>query len=243
MGMTSATPATASNRRRSCQSATVLSAISSCWSETSAMKRISPMIDATGARTGGGRSSGSKARAFCRRSETSCLARKMSVPHSNSTVTTLIPIPVLERTRRTALAPFMAVSIGKVISRSTSSGDMPCASATMVTDGAVRSGKTSTGARDAVQPPHASASAAAASTSRRLCSDQPMMRSIKSVVRQCVWPWPISSPPTAASLTRYAPLDTTRSPASTPLSTSTSSPSRMPSSTGRRVNDSPPACT
>src|SRR6056297_1608289 len=102
----------------------------------------------------------------------------MSVPHSNSMVTTLIPTPVLERTRRTPPAPFIAVSIGKVTSRSTSSGGMPCASATTVTEGAVRSGKTSTGACRELQPPQNSSNRAAASTSRRLPSDQRMMRSI-----------------------------------------------------------------
>ncbi|EXI74434.1 MAG: hypothetical protein AW07_01976 [Candidatus Accumulibacter sp. SK-11] len=41
--------------------------------------------------------------------------------------------------------PFIAVSIGKVISASTSSGAMPPASVISVTVGLFRSGKTSTG--------------------------------------------------------------------------------------------------
>jgi hypothetical protein len=60
-----------------------------------------------------------------------------------------MPTPVEERTRRTPEAPFNAVSIGKVMSVSTSSGAIPCASAMTVTVGAVRSGKTSTGMRTA----------------------------------------------------------------------------------------------
>ena len=73
----------------------------------------------------------------------------MSVSQSNSTQMTAIPTPVEERTRRTHDAPLSAVSIGKVIRLSTSSGAMPCASAMTVTVGAVRSGKTSTGIRAA----------------------------------------------------------------------------------------------
>src|SRR6056297_133727 len=102
----------------------------------------------------------------------------MSVPHSNSMVTTLMPMPVFDRTRRTPPAPFIAVSIGKVTRRSTSSGGMPWASATTVTEGAVRSGKTSIGERRAAQVPQASRNTAAASTSRRLFSDAFMIRSI-----------------------------------------------------------------
>ena len=80
-------------------------------------------------------------------------ARKMSVPQSNSTQTTEMPCAVEERTRRTPVAPFTAVSIGNVTSASTSSGAMPCASVRTVTVGAVRSGKTSTGMRAAVHAP------------------------------------------------------------------------------------------
>ena len=74
----------------------------------------------------------------------------MSVPQSNSTQTMEMPCEVEERTRRTPVAPFTAVSTGKVTSVSTSSGAMPCASVSTVTVGAVRSGKTSTGMRQAV---------------------------------------------------------------------------------------------
>ncbi len=69
----------------------------------------------------------------------------MSVPHSNSTQTIEIPLAVEERTLRTPVAPFTAVSTGKVTSLSTSSGAIPWASVITVTVGAVRSGKISTG--------------------------------------------------------------------------------------------------
>jgi hypothetical protein len=54
-------------------------------------------------------------------------------------------MPEAERTRRTSLAPFMADSMGKVTSVSTSSGARPCASVMMVTVGRLRLGKTSIG--------------------------------------------------------------------------------------------------
>lgn len=91
----------------------------------------------------------------------------MSVPHSNSTQTTAIPVEELERTRRTPVAPFMVVSMGKATRLSTSAGARPCASASTVSVGAVRSGKTSTGIRSAVSEPPMSRAAAIASTIRR----------------------------------------------------------------------------
>ena len=54
------------------------------------------------------------------------------------------PVVDDERTRRTSVAPFTAVSMGKVTRRSTSSGAMPVASVITVTVGALRSGNTST---------------------------------------------------------------------------------------------------
>ena len=91
-------------------------------------------------------------------------ARAMSCPQSNSTHTTATPTAVADRTRRTPAAPFSADSIGKVTSDSISSGSMPGASARIVTVGAVRSGSTSSGIRDAVQPPHTRKAAASATT-------------------------------------------------------------------------------
>jgi hypothetical protein len=49
--------------------------------------------------------------------------------------------------------PLIAVSSGKLISCSTSSGAMPPASVITVTVGLLRSGKTSTGRRVACKPP------------------------------------------------------------------------------------------
>ena len=51
----------------------------------------------------------------------------------------------LERTRKTPAVPFIADSMGRVTSASTSSGARPCDSVSTVTVGAVRSGKTSMG--------------------------------------------------------------------------------------------------
>ena len=56
-------------------------------------------------------------------------------------------------TRLTPGMPLSAVSIGKVTSCSTSSGAMPPASVSTVISGLSRSGKTSTGVRQAVIAP------------------------------------------------------------------------------------------
>ena len=101
----------------------------------------------------------------------------MSVPQSNSTQTMLIPCEVAERTRRTPVAPFTAVSIGKVTSVSTSSGAIPWASVRTVTVGAVRSGKTATGIRTAVMVPATRRRPAATNTRKRLSMDQRIIRS------------------------------------------------------------------
>ncbi len=75
---------------------------------------------------------------------TICRARYISVSQSNSTQTTENPFVEEERTRRTPVAPFTAVSTGKVTSCSTSSAAIPFASVMMTTVGALRSGNTST---------------------------------------------------------------------------------------------------
>src|SRR5688500_6058880 len=137
---------------------------------------ISPITLEMGASTGAVTPVGSCDDSVCSFSATICRARKMSVPQSNSTHTTEIPCAVDERTRRTPVAPFTAVSIGNETSASTSSGAIPCASVSTVTVGAVRSGKTSTGMRYAAQAPSTSISAAAASTNTRFSSDQAMSR-------------------------------------------------------------------
>ena len=150
MGVTCATPGTASNRRRMLVSENVRSSVGVCLSEVSARKRISPITDDTGASTGFSTSAGSSPATVAIFSLTICRAWRMSVPQSNSTHTTEMPTAVAERTRRTPDAPLTAVSIGNVTWFSTSVGAMPCASVMTVTVGAVRSGKTSTGMRVAV---------------------------------------------------------------------------------------------
>ena len=59
----------------------------------------------------------------------------------------------IDRTPVTPCMPFIAVSSGKVMSCSTSSGAIPPASVIKVTVGRLRSGKTSTGMRVSVRAP------------------------------------------------------------------------------------------
>src|SRR3972149_12160616 len=96
----------------------------------------------------------------------------MSVPQSNSTHTTEMPIPDAERTLRTPVAPFTEDSMGNETNASTSCGARPCASVMTVTVGAVRSGKTSTGMRTAVTAPYRETAKAAIATNRRFLVDQ-----------------------------------------------------------------------
>ena len=145
--MTWETPERASTLRRIVVSATVRRSIGSWRSEVSARNMISPMIDEIGASTGVSTSVGSDELTSWSFSATTCRARWISTPHSNSTQTTEKPTAVEERTLRTPDAPLRAASMGKVTSVSTSSGAIPCASVMTVTVGAVRSGKTSTGMR------------------------------------------------------------------------------------------------
>ena len=83
------------------------------------------MMDETGASTGRSTWGGSVPPTSANFSATTCRARKMSVPQSNSTQTTAIPSAVAERTRRTLDAPLMALSRGNVTSDSISSGAIP----------------------------------------------------------------------------------------------------------------------
>ena len=145
IGVTCDTPGTASSRRRTTVSATVRSVSGSSLSDEIAKNRISPMIDEIGASTGRSTCGGSVPPTSASFSATSWRAMKMSVPQSNSTQTTAMPTAVAERTRRTPEAPLIALSIGNVTSDSISSGAMPWPSVRIVTVGAVRSGKTSTG--------------------------------------------------------------------------------------------------
>ena len=110
---------------------------------------ISPMIDESGASTGGSTPSGRVADTAASFSATVCRARWTSAPQSKSTQMTATPTAVEERTRRTPDAPLRAASIGKVTSASMSVGAIPCPSTSRVTVGAVSSGRTSTGMRAA----------------------------------------------------------------------------------------------
>ena len=122
------------------------------------------MMDEIGARTGRSTCGGRLPPTSDSFSATTCRAMKISVPQSNSTQTTAMPTAVADRTRRTLDAPLMALSIGKVTSDSISSGAMPCPSVRIVTVGAVRSGKTSTGMSRAVHRPAANSNTEKAST-------------------------------------------------------------------------------
>ena len=125
------------------------------------------MIEDTGARNGGATPGGNEPETSVSFSVTVCLARWIGSPQSNSTQTTATPTAVADRTRRTPPAPLSADSIGSVTSASISSGSMPGASARIVTVGAVRSGRTSSGMRDAVHPPHTRNAPARAITTGR----------------------------------------------------------------------------
>ena len=107
----------------------------------------------------------------------------MSVPQSNSTHTNDTPLLDDERTRRTSVAPFTAVSIGNVTSRSTSSAAMPPASVITTTVGAVRSGKTSMSIRSAAKSPASAMAAAPASTVSRLWMECFIMLLMKFIVQ------------------------------------------------------------
>ena len=124
------------------------------------------MIDEIGARIGRSTCAGSVALTSESFSDTIWRAIRISVPQSNSTHTTAMPTAVAERTRRTPDAPLIALSIGNVTSDSISSGAMPWPSVRTVTVGAVRSGKTSTGIRNAVQMPAPASSTESPMTSQ-----------------------------------------------------------------------------
>ena len=124
----------ASVRRSSIE---VLSAVSPTIS-------TSPSMDDCGPSVGRPTLSGKSSSTVANFSDTICRARYMSVSQSNSTHTTEKPVVDEERTRRTWVAPFTAVSMGNVTSCSTSSAAIPLASVITTTVGAFRSGNTST---------------------------------------------------------------------------------------------------
>ena len=156
---------------------------------SSATNMISPMIDESGASTGGPTLSGSVDATVASFSVTVWRARWTSAPQSKSTQMTATPTAVAERTRRTPDEPLRTASIGKVTSASMSLGAIPCASTSTVTVGAVRSGSTSTGMRVARAPPQRRKAPAAVSTTRRLRNDQRMSALIsmaRSLLSACV---------------------------------------------------------
>ena len=81
------------------------------------------------------------------------------------------------------LKEFKVVSTGSVTSVSTSSGARPGASVRMVTVGRFKSGKTSTGSFVMTRTPYASNSSAAATTNKRLWSENAITRSNISSLR------------------------------------------------------------
>ena len=95
----------------------------------------------------------------------------MSVPQSNSTQTIDIPAALEDRTRLTSVAPLTADSTGNVTSVSTSSDAIPCASVMIVTVGAVRSGKTSTGISVAIIVPAIRSMKAEMRTNSLFCNE------------------------------------------------------------------------
>jgi len=154
MGMICATPGMARSRGRSTQSAYSRTAIGEifCGSTGIAICMISPMMELIGPIRG--ITPAAKPSSMDeRRSDTSWRARKISVSQLKVTYKKDRPAEEVERTDSTPGKPFMAVSRGKVISCSTSSGAMPPASVMIVTVGLLRSGKTSTGVRDNVNAP------------------------------------------------------------------------------------------
>ena len=114
----------------------------SCSFNVSPTKRISPITLDCGAICGM-MPSGSRPPMVDSFSLTIWRARYTSMPQSNSTHTKELPKLEPERTRLTFVAPFSAVSMGKVTRRSTSSEAMPWQSVITTTVGAVRSGNTS----------------------------------------------------------------------------------------------------
>ncbi len=135
----------------------------------------------------------------------------MSVSQSNSTQTTEIPSAETERSRRTPDDPLTADSSGKVTKSSISSGAIPGASVMIVTVGADRSGKMSTGNPEIQAPPTARRRKAPVTTRRRCRSENRINLSERLIVTPqwtCPWASPlamrderrIASPPRSTNL-------------------------------------------
>ena len=159
----------ASSRRRISQSARVRACRKS--GPRTPKNNTSPIMEEMGARTGCPTSGGSRLPTSCSFSLMICRARYTSVPQSNSIQTMEKPIEEAERTRRTPVAPFMTVSIGRVTSVSTSSGAREAASVRIVTVGAVRLGNTSTGMLRARMTPVTSVATDTANTNSLFFND------------------------------------------------------------------------
>ena len=114
---------------------------------------ISPKIDDCGPRVGVSTPGGNWSFIVESFSDTICRAVYTSVPQSNSTQTIEKPVADDERTRRTSVAPFTAVSTGNDTSFSTSSGANPGASVITTTVGAFKSGNMSTSVRNNTKIP------------------------------------------------------------------------------------------
>ena len=147
------TPLVANSMGFMFQSAIVRMSIKLVLSACKPIKNISPITLDCGARVGCPMPKGICVLTVISFSLTIWRALKISVPQSNSTHTNEKPCDEADLTRRTSVAPFMAVSIGNVTNRSTSSEAIPCASVITTTVGAVRSGNTSTSILLAVRKP------------------------------------------------------------------------------------------
>lgn len=122
---------------------------------------------------------------------------------------------------------FMAASMGRVVSRtSTSSGESPCASVRTVTVGRLRSGNTSTGRCTVVQRPTPSATSASARTRMRW----------RSAMRTIVF----TAPRSAAPRKKAAPSTTIRAPGCRSPCTRARSPASAITATGTRSKRSGP---
>ena len=162
----------------------------------------------------------------------------MSVPSSKTTVTAERPNRDTERISSTRGRPLIAVSTGKVMNCSTSSGPRPGPSVSTCTWTLVTSGTASIGSWPSDRTPSATRSTTSTRTSSRLSSDQAIARSRspgparsspsseRFLPRRSArprgsgqWAWPCPSSPLASSLFRVnAPSTTTRSPGSSPES-------------------------
>ena len=156
------------NRLRMVKSEMVLNSDCAVVSAVTAIIIICPIIELMGPSCG--------AMPFgnwmdCNFSAVNWRALYTSVLKSNSTNTNPKPGDATDRTTSTPGEPFKAVSTGKFICDSISSGAMPLASKKIVTLGLFKSGNTSTGRFTSVKIPYTIISAANATTNNLLRSE------------------------------------------------------------------------